>query len=349
MKIEVYSPTVCRKEMDAVLTAMVEDSLGPGEHTQFLIHTAKEQLGFDYCLALRSPAFALQLALEALRAGNSAKDSGEEERRGVVISALAPLYYERVIRSLGLTPLYCDTGEDSPLIAGNKLEALISSRPLCAVITHSLGYLPEGELISELGIPVIEDASQSFGSLLGEKKAGSFGTFTLLGLEERDMITAGGGALLYAMNRRDAALLRNMGELPPEYLLPDINAAMAAVQFRENAKNLLKRRELAQAYVQASLQTRHKRFSQHEALDYNNYAFSLIIESGVKDIRAYAKRKEITVEEAFEGSLAGSGLIPSVQCPCAASLSLRTILFPLYPRLGAAQAGEVAKLIMTLP
>jgi dTDP-4-amino-4,6-dideoxygalactose transaminase len=151
------------------------------------------------------------------------------------------------------------------------------------------------------------------------------------------------------MSRRDASLLRGMGELPPEYLLPDINAAMAAVQFRESAKNLLKRRELAQVYNQASLRTRHKRFSPSEGLEYNNYAFSLVIESGVKDIRAYAKRKEIIIEEAFESSLAGSGLIPPVQCPSAASLALRTILFPLYPRLGGAQAGEVAKLIMTLP
>jgi dTDP-4-amino-4,6-dideoxygalactose transaminase len=349
MKIEVYSPTIRRKEMDAVLTAMVEDRVGPGEHTQFLIHTAKEYLGFDYCLALRSPAFALQLALEVL-SGNAADSAAPgEQGRTVIISALAPLYYERVIRGLGLTPLYCDTAEDMPLVAANKLNSLMSSRPLCVIITHTLGYLPGAEFAAGLGIPVIEDSSQSFGSVREEKKAGSAGTFTILGLEERDMITAGGGALLYAANRRDAAVLRGIGELPPEYLLPDINAAMAAVQIRESAKNFLKRKELAQAYTRASLQGRHKRFIQAEGLEYNNYAFPLIIESGVKDIKAYAKRKEITVEEAFEATLAGSGVIPSVQCPCASSLALRTVLFPLYPRLSGVQAEKVAKLIMTLP
>jgi dTDP-4-amino-4,6-dideoxygalactose transaminase len=30
MKIEIYSPTIRRKEMDAVLTAMVEEKIGPG-------------------------------------------------------------------------------------------------------------------------------------------------------------------------------------------------------------------------------------------------------------------------------------------------------------------------------
>jgi dTDP-4-amino-4,6-dideoxygalactose transaminase len=357
--------------MDAVLTTMVEDRVGPGEHTQFLIHTAKEIFGFDYCLALRSPVFALQLALEALLTkyvpepnpidgeSNRAEeqnvysaDNGDEKiprGRGVIISALSPLYYERVIRRLDLIPLYCDTENDSPLMSGEKIHALMAAKPLCIIFHHTLGYLPEAELLSDLGIPVIEDCSQSAGTMLGEKKSGSFGTLSILGLEEKDMITAGGGALLFAATRRDAALLRSLGELPPEYLIPDLNAAMAAVQFREGEKNLARRRDLAQVYVQSSLQTRHKRFREAEKLEYNNYAFPLILTSGVKDVKAYAKRKDIVVEEAFDATLAGSGAIPSAQCPSASSLALRTVLFPLYPRLGAQAVDRVSKLIMTLP
>ena len=350
MKIEFYSPTIKRKEMDAVLTTMVEDRLGPGEYTRFLINTAKEFFGFDYCLALRSPVLALQLALQALLERDSA--SGENpppKGRGVIISALSPLYYERVIRSLGLFPLYCDTCEDSPLMAPAKIEALLAAKPLCVIFHHTLGYLPEAELFAALGIPVIEDCSQSAGTVTEGKKAGSFGTLAILGLEEKDMITSGGGALLFSANRRDAAILRSLGELAPEYLLPDINAAMAAVQFREGEKNLARRRELAQAFVQASLQTRHKRFRETEGMEYNNYAFALVLESGAKDVKSYAKRKDISVELAFDATLAGSGAIPSAQCPFASSLALRTVLFPLYPRLGAQAAERVAKLIMTLP
>jgi dTDP-4-amino-4,6-dideoxygalactose transaminase len=204
-------------------------------------------------------------------------------------------------------------------------------------------------MLGNVGIPVIEDCSQSAGTVLGEKLAGTFGTLAILGLEERDMITAGGGALLFAINRKDAALLRGLGELPPEYLLPDLNAAMAAVQFREEAKNLARRAELAQAYIQSGMRTRHQRFREAEGLQYNNYAFSLILESGVKDVKVYAKRKDIEVDLAFDTTLAGSGAIPSAQCPCAYSASLRTVLFPLYPRLGAQAAERVAKLVMTLP
>ena len=368
MKIEVYSPTIRRKEMTAVLTAMVEEKIGPGEQAKFLIQTTKEKLAFEYCLALRSPVIALQLALKAL---------GLEKGQGVVISALSPLYYRQVIEDMGLVPLYCDVLSSSACVGRETLEKAIAGKPEglepgCIVLHHTLGYLCEAAGVAELGIPIIEDCSQCYGTTPeifgpenfgpenleaensgGENSAeavpmGTLGVFTILGLEERNMLTSGGGALLYSVNRRDAAALRNLGELPPEYGLPDMNAALAIVQFREAEKNLLKLREIAALYTHAVLRTRHKRFINHGA-EYNNYAFPVILETGVKDVKAYARRKDIAVESAFDNTPVGSGLVSPDQCPEAYSLSLRTVLFPLYPRLSMADAGKVAKLIMTLP
>jgi dTDP-4-amino-4,6-dideoxygalactose transaminase len=345
MKIEVYSPTIRRKEMDAVLTALVEDKVGPGDQARILIQIAKEYLGFDYCLALRSPAIALYTALKSL----DLKD-GE----GVLISALSPRYYLRVIEDLRLKPVYCDVSPFSTCISRETLEAALASRAgeinvRCIVVHHTLGFLPDMAALAEFGLPIIEDCSQSYGTSLGDRRLGSFGVFTLLGLEERDMLTSGGGALLYAVNRRDASVLRNAGDLPPEYKLPDMNAAMAVVQFRESAKNLEKRREIARVYTQAALRTRHKRFIQRDDTEYNHYAFPLILETGVKDVKAYAKRKDIAVESAFEDALIGSGLVTPALCAESYSLSLRTVLFPLYPRLGALETEKVAKLIVSVP
>jgi dTDP-4-amino-4,6-dideoxygalactose transaminase len=184
----------------------------------------------------------------------------------------------------------------------------------------------------------------------GEKKAGSYGIFTILGLEERDMLTSGGGALLYATERRNAAALRNAPSPPPEFGLPDMNAAMALVQFRETEKNLQKRAKIAELYAQSALrQGRHKLFVHPDNFEYNNYAFPLVLETGVKDVCAYAKRKEIIVESAFSKTPAGMGLAAQNRCPAAYSQSLRTVLFPIYPRLGDEAALRVSKLIQTLP
>jgi dTDP-4-amino-4,6-dideoxygalactose transaminase len=346
MKTEVYSPTIRRKEMAAVLTAMVEEKIGPGEQAKFLIQTAKEKLAFEYCLALRSPVIALQLALKAL---------GLEKGQGVVVSALSPLYCKRVIEDLGLVPLFCDVLPSSVCVGRETIEKALAARPegldaRCVILHHTLGYLCDSEGIAELGIPVIEDISQSYGTGIGSPEEAvpeTFGVFTVLGLEERNMLTAGGGALLYSASRRDATVLRGLGELPPEYGLPDMNAALAVVQFREAEKNLLKRREIANLYTEAVQRTRHK-FIPHGA-EYNNYAFPVVLETGVKDVKTYARRKEVAVESAFDNTPVGCGMVPPEQCPEAYSLSLRTVLFPLYPRLSKADAGKVAKLIMTLP
>ena len=344
MKIEVYSPTIKRKEMSAVLTAMVEDKIGPGEQAKLLIQTAKEKIGFDYCLALRSPVIALSLALKSLDL---------ERGQGVIISALSPLYYTRVIEDLGFTILYCDVQASTACVSRETVEKAIASKPAdlnigCIVLHHTLGYLSDIAAVGELGIPVIEDCSRSYGVAAAEAAF-----LTILGLEERDMLTSGGGALLYSLTRknlraRDGTALRSIDDLPPEYGLPDMNAALAVVQFKEAAKNLLKRKEIADLYSQSAQRTRHKLFVLNN-FEYNNYAFPLILETGVKDVKSYARRKEIGVESAFEDTPIGCGLAASDKCPEAYSLSLRTVLFPLYPRLGAANAGKVAKLILTLP
>jgi dTDP-4-amino-4,6-dideoxygalactose transaminase len=330
--------------MDAVLTALVEDKVGPGERSEFLIQTAKECLGFDSCISLRSPVMALALALKLLNI---------EEGKGVIVSALSPLYYLQVIQDLRLTPVVCDVGEGQACISKETVLSALDGKDVRAIIVHhTLGFVPETTAIAEIGVPIIEDCSLSCGTFADstdtvERVAPFQGTFVIMGLEERDMLTAGGGALLFAINRRDGLVLKNAGRLPPEYGLPDMNAAMAVVQFRDLAKNLKKRKEIAHVYTQASLHTRHKRFVAREDLAYNNYAFPLILETGMKDVKAYTRKKGIEVENAFSGTIISGN--HAEQCPVSASLLLRAVLFPLYPRLTSADVEKTAKIIGTLP
>lgn len=345
MKIEVYSPTIRRREMDAVLTAMVEDRIGPGEQSRRLVQLAKEYLHFDYCLALRSPAIALYIALKSMNLPSGA---------GVLVSALSPKYYLGVIETLGLVPIFCDVNPSSAYISAETIQEAIAknsgaAEPRCIVVHHSLGYVPNMAAIAEMGIPLIEDCSRSYGTIIAGNPAGSFGVFSILGLEERDMLTAGGGALLFAVNRRDASVLRNYAELPPEYGLPDMNAALTVIQFKEAARNAEKRKSIASIYMQSALRTRHKQLVQFDEAEYNAYAFPLLLETGMKDVIAYAKKKDIVIENAFDDTIAASGIIPQGLCPEAYSLSLRTALFPLYPRLASSETAKVAKLIGTLP
>jgi dTDP-4-amino-4,6-dideoxygalactose transaminase len=368
--------------MHAVLSALVDEKIGPGELSAQLAQAAKEKLGFHHCLTLRSPAYALQLSLQLLdlRPGDA-----------VLVSALSPEYYSRVLADLGLRSVIADVTQASPTLDAASIEAAMSvaAVPVKAIVLHHcLGFLADVASVLALGVHVIEDmsagvgsgfaAADEAGSVAAAAEAGSapgggggvgcesggasaaqnaaHGVFTILGLEEHDMITAGGGALLYAQNKRDAALLANRGKLPPEYALPDMNAALAAVQLKELSRSLSRRGEIAGIYSQAALKGRHGIFVRDEGpsgggggIAYNNYAFPLILETGMRDVKAYAAKKGVDVELAFGNTLAGSGIVEPEKCPIAYGLSLRTALFPIYPRLGAKDAETVARVISTIP
>ncbi|OHE60229.1 MAG: aminotransferase DegT, partial [Treponema sp. GWA1_62_8] len=322
MKIEAYSPTIRRKEMDAVLTTMVGERVGPGEISVRLLQIAQEYIGFESAIGLRSPETALRLALGALDL-----EPGSE----VVLSALSPAYYAYVLEALKLKAVYCDVDESSGAVTQESVRKAIGEKARAVIVHHSLGIVPDVAAIIELGLPVIEDCSRSYGSNWQDRRAGSFGVFTILGLEERDILTAGGGALLYASGKRESTVLKRYGDLPMEYRLPDMNAALATVQFKEAERNFEKRKEIASIYTQSSLRTRHRRLAQIGDAEYNYYAFPLVLDTGAKDARIYSVKKEVFAEMAFEDSVVQKRPLEHQACPVAVSLALRTLVFPLYP------------------
>ena len=69
--IQTFSSTIRRREMDAVLTCMVDEKIGPGELNARLIQNIKENFQCAGSVALRSPSIALHYALKAM---NVSKD-----------------------------------------------------------------------------------------------------------------------------------------------------------------------------------------------------------------------------------------------------------------------------------
>ena len=340
MKIESYSPTIRRREMDAVLTAMVHEQVGPGDQTTRLIQIAKEYVDFDFCLALRSPATALTIALKTLDLPDGS---------AVLVSALSPQYYWNVLFDLSLRPICVDVDESGFCVTAAGVLAKLTPDVRALVLHHSLGFVPDVPSLLELNIPIIEDCSRSYGTHWLDRRAGSYGIFTILGLEDRDVLTAGGGALLYAHGRREGTVLKRYAELPREYRLPDLNAALAVVQFKEAERNFEKRKEIAAVFTQSAMMIRHKRPIQTGDCEYNNFSFPLILETGLKDVASYAAKKDVEVESAFGESLTVKHPDEARSCPVSNSLALRTVLFPLYPRLGKTQVSKISKVLATLP
>ncbi len=366
--IHTYSPTIRRKEMEAVLTCMVDEKIGPGELNLRLIQTVKEYMKCDGAVALRSPALALEYALRALDAPKDAL---------IMLSALAPAWQILTIERLGYQALVLDvieeTGQVTPQIVENGMKA--GGRVL--VLNETMGILPDIKSYLAMGIPIIEDISQSALAYYPEesdgqekpapapqqaegeaqkaepqgKRAGMYGLYTILGMEEHDVITSGGGGLLIAPNRREWSVLKKLVDAAPSTdILHDMNASLAFVEFQEFKRNEATRKELFALYSRAVMAGRHKTFVRAGEEGSTVPTFPLVLNSGFKDVKSYAQKKGIEVTPAFcDSIIAMRQETLFQQCLCANSLLLRTAAFPLYPRLGQKDAARIVKVLASLP
>ncbi len=354
MKIQTYSSTIRRKEMDAVLTCMVDEKIGPGELNVRLVQCVKEYFGITGAIALRSPSVALGYALKAVNLEPGGK---------VMISALAPDWQYAALLNLGYTPIVLDVHQETALVTEEEIILGQKAGGTVLLLHETAGLVPDFEMLKNTGVILIEDISQNAGACVGEKRTGSYGTFSILGLEQNDILTAGGGAVLMAPASREWSALRALQEeIPATDKLPDINAALGFVQLKELNKNEETRKKMKEMYVHSLMQSRHKSLLQPGSDDIIPavFNFPVVLNSGSKDVIAYAARKEIEVQLAFTGTVyeKRSGITDDTPdtvtnsvaaCKNAASLYLRCVHFPLYPRLGEAKAAKIAKVLGTLP
>ncbi|MDX9958116.1 MAG: DegT/DnrJ/EryC1/StrS family aminotransferase [Spirochaetia bacterium] len=371
MDIQARSSYIRRKDMDSVLNCMVSDRLSGGDYPDRFVKAARERFGFDYGLALRSPLVAMDLVYDCL---------GLEAGDGVALSALSEAWLVRGLLRRGLKPVWLDVDPATACISADSVARIAEGSAKALYLDSPWGIMPDPSILAEIGIPVIEDATTSIGAtavpsattdsgtlpsasvsdsmgvgagvgaVAGELKAGSLGAFCLIGLEHASSFTGGGGALLFAQARRDAQVLRNVAErLTAVELMPDMNAALALSQLKDLEKFLEKRRGLSEMYGQSLARAHKKALAQSVEGTSACFGCVVVLESGVKDVRAYAKKKDVDTVMAFDGSCVAAGLVPDGLAPQAVSLANRALAFPLHPRIGKTAAQKIAKVLATLP
>lgn len=339
--IQLFSPTIRRKEMDAVLTCLVDEKIGPGDINARLVSEVKKFIGCEGALALRSPEIALYYSLKAL---NLPKDSL------VLISALAPSWHSIALERLGYKVMPLDVDETTGVISVAEAKRGVLAGGKLFLIHETFGIAPDLVQICSLGLPVIEDISHSAGASLENKKYGMHGVFSIWGLEEDDIVTSGGGALLLAPSQSAWTSLSSI-KVPKIDILPDLNCSLGFIGLKEYKRNEEVRQKIYQLYAKAIMQAgRHKIFFRDVDEISTIHSFNIILSGDVKECISYADRKEIEVKLAYENTVIALDRASLTEtCPVASSLCLRSIRFPLYPRLKASQIDSIVKVLSTLP
>jgi len=325
--------------MDSVLTCLVSDQIGPSSISEELINQFCEILGTSGGVALRDYARAIELALDTF---------GFRKGDQVIISPLAPAVYFHIFQKKGIQPLFCQVDQASGVMTRESLMAAKEHHPAGVIVFHPLGIAQPMDDFEEWSVPVLEDISQSLGASWQQKRVGSYGDLVILGMEYNHIITSGGGTLLLAGKTEMDSLQQLIQNFSLETFLPDMNASLALVQLSQLDTFLEKRESLAKLFRQAVQRGKHRLLRQPEGGRSVWYSLPVFLNSSTRDVSLYARKKNVETTLAFAGSileLTGDDAL----CSQARLLSMRTLLFPLYPMMGSNNAELVNKVLATLP
>ena len=327
--------------MDSVLTCMVSDSIGHGERARRLASEVAEYVGVAGGIAVREQGHAIRLALDLLEIPAGSK---------IIMSALSPKIYERIVLEKGCDPLRIDVVAENGCISPVEAERALADHPAAMIVATPLGFVPELAALSALGIPIIEDISTGIGGNIGDRACGTFGRYVIVSLEEENIITSGGGALVLASGKKELASLRAAAAgLPPTSLLSDMNAALGITQVAAVEQFILKRKEIARVYTQALLKSRHKTLIPTGEGENTWFSFPVLLSGSMKEAIQYARKKGVETVPAFHDTIAAGLDSHKHAFPNARALFLRCLLFPLYPTMGKQNIALVTKVLSTLP
>ncbi len=232
--------------------------------------------GAGHAVVVSNGTSGLQVALRLVGV-----TTGDE----VLIPALTFIATANAVSHCGATPHFVDSGR---LTLGMDPEALASwltnvaerrssgsfnrrtGRRLAAIVPmHTFGHpvdMPSLLTIAAAwGIPVVEDAAESLGSMLEGRHVGTFGRCAVLSFNGNKILTTGGGGAILTNDpdlARRAKHLTTTAKIPHpwafwhdeigfNYRMPNINAAIGCAQLERMDEFIACKRALTERYLEA--------------------------------------------------------------------------------------------------
>jgi len=201
---------------------------------------------------------ALELALRTLGIGN------EDE---VIVSSLTFISPVNTIRYVGAKPVFVDVCRDTYVMDVEKIEELITTKTKAILPVHIYGHPVDMDRVMEIAkkydLYVVEDATESLGSLYNGKTVGTIGDIGCFSFNGNKLITTGAGGMLVTNDEKLAdrakflstqtkIVTENNAFYHPEVgynlRMPNLLAAMGCAQLEKIEEYILAKREHANIY-----------------------------------------------------------------------------------------------------
>jgi perosamine synthetase len=168
---------------------------------------------------------------------------------------LDPAALERHLREIATSR----GGETVNRHTGRAIRAIVPVH----IFGHPVDMVPLLAVAAKYGLAVVEDATESLGSIWQGKACGSFGHSSVLSFNGNKIITTGGGGMILTEDDEYARRVRHFtttakkphawsfdhDEVAYNYRLPNINAALGCAQMEKLPEFLANKRRLAERYL----------------------------------------------------------------------------------------------------
>jgi len=188
--INIAKPMIGAEEKQAVLEVLDSGILAQGPRTALLEQGFAAMCGAAHGIATSSGTTALHVALLAHGIG-----TGDE----VITSPFTFIASANSVLYTGARPVFVDIDPATFNLDPRRIEAAITPATKAILPVHLFGLMADMPAIMEIararGLAVIEDACQSHGAAIGDRRAGAFGTGTFSFYPTKNMTTAEGGMI----------------------------------------------------------------------------------------------------------------------------------------------------------
>lgn len=279
----------------------------------------------------------------------------------VTYAGAVPHFVDIELSTLGMDPVrldryFADILERHDDVVVNRL----TGRRVAAVLPmHTFGHPVDLDLVDEVcqrhGIPLVEDAAESIGSLYKGRHTGNHGVVAGMSFNGNKIVTTGGGGAVLTNDpelARHGKHLTTTAKIPHRweyihdeigfnYRMPNINAALGCAQLEQLDGFIADKRRLADRYAAAFADVPGVEFVREPEFARSNYWLNAI----VLDPAHAAMRDEILAATNDAGLMTRPvwrlmhrlpmfADSPRMDLPVAESVATRLINIPSSARLG---------------
>lgn len=256
-------------EMKYIEEAFATNWIAPlGENVNGFEAEMCDVTGANEALALSSGTAAMHMALKLVGAG----EGDIVFCQSLTFSATVnPVLYENA------EPVFIDSDTETWNMSPKALEEAfmkyesIGKLPKAVIVVHLYGLAADMDKIMDIcrryGVPVIEDAAESLGTLYKGRMTGTFGDMGIVSFNGNKIITSSGGgmllfngndskekkekALFWSTQARDRARYYQHSELGYNYRMSNIVAGIGRGQLKVLEERVNKKREIYEFYKKA--------------------------------------------------------------------------------------------------